>query len=66
MRRRDMCHFIGRRASKLSPPEAAEAWFALARRLDALGERDVPKFLDLLAGIRAATILGKQRLKKTL
>ncbi len=57
--RRDLCFFIGRRANNLTPPQAAEAWFRLARHLESLGERDLPKFHDLAAGIRAATITAK-------
>lgn len=61
MRRRDMCYFIALRAGKLTPPQAAEAWYFLSRHLDRLGERDVPKFLDLLAGVRAATLHARRR-----
>jgi hypothetical protein len=64
MTRRDMCHLVGKRATRLRPDAAAEAWYILARRLeDDLSVMDVPKFLDLLATIRAATIVGKQLTK---
>lgn len=62
MRRRDMCYFIGLRAGKLTTAQAAQAWSFLSRHLDRLGERDVPKFIDLLAGIRAATIHARSSL----
>jgi len=60
MTRRDKCYFMGRRASLLTPQQAAVAWATLARRLDAMGDMDLPKFRDLLATIRAATIAAKQ------
>lgn len=52
--RRDRCYVIGRRAQKLIPSQAARAWLALARALERMGEKDVPKFNDLLASIHAA------------
>jgi hypothetical protein len=60
MTRRDKCYLTGIRAAKLTPPQAACAWETLARRLESMGDMDVPKFRDLLGGIRAATIFGKQ------
>lgn len=58
--RRDMCHFVGKRAGMLRADQAMHAWFALASRVEAMGELDVPKFLGLLAAVRAATIIGFQ------
>jgi hypothetical protein len=46
----------------LSPIEAAEAWAYLAGYVQALDSRDIPKFKDLLHGIRSATIHAKKRL----
>lgn len=60
-RRRDYCFFVGLRAAKLNPSLAAVAWNTLARRLEALGDKDVPKFIDLLAAVRAATISAKKK-----
>lgn len=54
--RRDKCWSVGRRALLLPPERAAIAWLAVARDLVAMGERDLPKFNDLLRSIRAATI----------
>lgn len=59
MPRRDLVYVVSLRARKLTDSQAANAWFFLARHLDRLSERDLPKFLDLLAGIRAATIFAK-------
>lgn len=62
--RRDMCYLIGKRASKLTPPQMVAAWQMLARQLeDRLAEMDVPKFRDLLALVRAATIRAKAKAK---
>lgn len=60
MTRRDMCYFIGRRVSHLSGERAEAAWRSLGRQLERLAEKDVPKFLDLLVAIRAATAASKQ------
>ena len=57
--RRDACFAAGVRAGKLAPEEAGRAWAFLAGHLEGLGEKDVPKFLDLLAGVRAATIYAR-------
>jgi hypothetical protein len=57
--RRDLCYLVGVRASQLSPSQAAAAWKSLANLIENLGERDVPKFYDLLRRIRVATIDGK-------
>lgn len=58
--RRDRCYFVGLRAAKLSPLQAARAWAHLAARLESLGKTDLPKFRDLLNAIRDATITAKQ------
>jgi hypothetical protein len=57
--RRDRCYFVGLRSGKLTSRQASRAWQSLARELEALGEKDVPKFHDLLHAIRAATIQAK-------
>lgn len=65
MTRRDLCHLVGKRAQRLTPPQAAEAWYKLADKLeDDLSMKDIPKFLDLLVSIRVATIVGKRRAPK--
>jgi hypothetical protein len=56
MPRRERCHLVGRRAKGLSPIQSAAAWAFLAGYVEALDSRDVPKFNDLMAGIRSATI----------
>jgi hypothetical protein len=58
--RRDYCYAVGIRAAKLSPRQSQKAWESLARQLEAMGEKDIPKFWDVLAAIRAATIIGKK------
>ena len=63
--RRDRCDLIGRRASLLTPPQAAQAWFRLAEKVELMGEMDVPKFNDLLIAIRVATILAKRTVGQT-
>lgn len=59
--RRDQCYSIGRRASLLTPTQCVEAWLILAKRLEAIGELDVPKYLDVITTIRAATIVARKR-----
>ncbi len=54
--RRDRCYLFGRRAVRLTPPQAAEAWYALAEKVVEMGEMDVPKFNDLLIAVRVATV----------
>lgn len=56
--RRDRCYLIGQRAARLSPAQAAEAWFFMARRIEELGDVDVPKFNTILTHFRRATIAG--------
>jgi hypothetical protein len=60
-RRRDYCYFVGRRAATCNTTEAAVAWWTLAGHLEAMGNDDIPKFITLLAKIRAATIVGKRK-----
>lgn len=60
MTRRDRCYLIGRRAGQLGYYQAAKAWFILAADLEAMGERDLPKFNELLGSIRVATIAARQ------
>jgi hypothetical protein len=63
--RRDMCYSVGRRAAALKPQEAAAAWQRLATLLGEMGEKDIPKFKDMLAAVRFANIHGKQAGKVT-
>lgn len=58
--RRDMCFFVGRRAGMLKPDRAARAWALLAQRLEAMGDMDVPKFLDVMVAIRASAIMARR------
>jgi hypothetical protein len=57
--RRDRCYLFGRRAGRLTPPQAAEAWYALAGLVEDMGEADVPKFNDLLIAVHVATRKAK-------
>lgn len=56
--RRDTCDAIGEKMLELNPEQAAKAWRSLGNHLVRLGDRDVPKFMELLAGINAATMVG--------
>lgn len=58
--RRDLVEMVGRRAQRLTPAQAAEAWYFLADKLERLGEMDIPKFLDVLVAVRVSTIRGKK------
>lgn len=60
MTRRDKCHLVAKRAARLSQDEAAAAWFHLTGGVDAMGEKDVPKFRDILGAMRRATIFARQ------
>ena len=58
--RRDLCYFVGKRALTLTPLQMTYAWDMLARHLHhRLGEMDLPKFVNLISLIRAATIKAK-------
>lgn len=59
MMRRDRCYLVGKRAGKLAPAEAAAAWQLLAGFIEDMGERDIPKFNDLLTAVRKANIEAK-------
>jgi hypothetical protein len=59
MTRRDLCYLAGKRASKLTPAQAAKAWEHLSVALEALGERDLPKFRDVIQAVRLSAIVGK-------
>lgn len=59
MTRRDKCYLVGRRASKLTPLQAAKAWAYLAWKVESFGEADVPKFNDLIWAIRNGTLVAK-------
>jgi hypothetical protein len=61
MTRRDRCYLFGRRAATLTPPQAAEAWYSLAEKVEGFGTMDVPKFNDLLIAIRVATVISKRK-----
>lgn len=58
--RRDRCYLFGRRAIRLTPPQAAEAWYKLAEKVESMGDLDVPKFNDLLIALRVATVSVKR------
>lgn len=59
MTRRDRCYFMGRRGKTLSEQHMANAWGLLCQSLVELGDRDMPKFDDVLLAIRAATIRAR-------
>jgi hypothetical protein len=48
MTRRDKCFKSGTRMIGLNGNQGAYAWFRLAGKLIALGDKDVPKFKDLM------------------
>jgi hypothetical protein len=60
MPRRDRCHLIGHLGHRLTPAQAEAAWFELCAALERLGEKDIPKFNDLLESVRNATIHAKR------
>lgn len=57
--RRDRCELIGRRGKTLSEKHMANAWGLLCQSMVELGERDMPKFEDVLKAIRLATIRAR-------
>lgn len=59
--RRDIIHRVGERAAALNAVEAIIAWRELAERLQELGDRDVPKFRDLLRAIYSAMARAKNK-----
>lgn len=59
--RRDRCYLIGRRAQRLSPAQAADAWQRLAEKVEGFSLHDVPKFADLLSAVREATVLARRK-----
>ncbi len=62
--RRDLCYFVGRRAATVNDRQAVYAWRMVARQLEErFSEMDVPKFGNLIALIRAATIRAKSTTK---
>ena len=56
--RRDTCYAIGEKMLELNASQAAAAWASLGRHLVSLGDRDIPKFMDMITGINAATMIG--------
>ena len=56
--RRDTCFAVGETMLELNQRQAAEAWRSLGRSLVRLGDKDIPKFMDMLASINAATMVG--------
>lgn len=54
--RRDLCGLVGRRAQKLDTEQSSLAWQTLAKGLEELQGRDIPKFADLLGLIRGTTL----------
>jgi hypothetical protein len=60
MTRRDHCHLVGSRAFKLNVQESSLAWTELAYQLMELGEKDIPKYRDLIHAIRTATVRARK------
>jgi hypothetical protein len=58
--RRDRCYLFGRRAKKLTPAQAAEAWMIMADLVERMGEQDVPKFNNILTAVRVATVSARR------
>lgn len=54
--RRDRVYLAGCRAGRLTDAQSAAAWRSLSAQLQELGELDIPKFRDVIAAIRSATI----------
>ncbi len=65
MTRRDLCYLVGRRAARLSFTQSAKAWQSLARSLEGLSDKDIPKFHDVMDAVRVATIVARQPVKPT-
>ena len=59
MTRRDKCYLAGKRARLLNMQEAHAAWAVMADYLVEYGEKDVPRFDDLMLAIRRATISAR-------
>ena len=59
--RRDLCHELGTQMNELPEPRAAMAWDSLSRHIIKLGDKDVPKFKDLIEAIRIATENGRAK-----
>lgn len=60
--RRDCCHLTGKRAAMLDAKQSVLAWAFLSGYVRSLGEPErhtLPKFADLMHGIRSATIHAK-------
>lgn len=56
--RRDKIYFASQRALRLEGANAELAWNDLAKRMELLSLKDVPKFDDLYRAIRGATMVG--------
>ncbi len=63
--RRDLCFLVGKRAAKLSREESANAWQFLSGWVESLGDADVPKFTNLIDGMRQATIVARHSEKNS-
>jgi hypothetical protein len=63
MPRRDWCLLVGNRGQHLNERQAAEAWYRLCRYLWDMGERDVPKYNDLITAIRKSIIFAHENRK---
>lgn len=57
--RRDTCYELGVVASQLTDTQAVRAWRHMARSMEKFGDKDVPKFGDLLGAYNAAVIVAK-------
>lgn len=65
MTRRDKCFKVGEKAMRLNNEQAKDAWYSLAAELIELGERDVPKFRDVLYAVIFATMTGRRISRQT-
>lgn len=59
MTRRDRCYLIGRRGLRLTSYQAVKAWFHLADQIERMGDKDVPRFNDLLIAFEVAAVKAK-------
>ena len=60
MTRRDRCYLLARRGMRLHIVSQAVAWESLCSQLEELGEKDVPKFHDVIHAIRRAIITARK------
>lgn len=58
--RRSIIGCVARRMKTLQLSQAGRAWHSLADELEAMEQKDVPKYADIVRAMRSATIKGKK------